>query len=323
MTVSDYVIFVFYIFFQDLKLHLIKIQNLQGRDQHGKSPLTCVKQTRVNSSDELEIGDHVVFRRTLYDHHGIIVYKKGSDFEVVEPTKTSIFKDKAKLQHSKTTFNFRDEDVRVVKYTDRLSKKDTASLAMQIYKKSIEHPGSYKYNLFTNNCEHFATFCATGRMHSLQVADFGSRSLPSYIKDRLKKKFGISEENEQRKCFLCIPSNTIESKNGVKKGDIIGYLENNIWHHAVVNGILESTNTAVTCSVAHCNSCGPNPDKKITNENIVIAFKTLFYKLDFESSQFDIHEPGAVVSNAIEGRHMAESLTDACSQFPSLCKLKR
>lgn len=306
----------------DLKKHLVNIQNPQGRGQHDRSPLICVKQTRVNSSDELEIGDHVVFRKTLYDHHGIIVDKNGRRFTVVEPTKTSIFKGKAKLECSEMTFNFKNEDVRVANYTNRKEKEETAALAKHIYDESIKHHGSYTYNLFTNNCEHFATFCATGQMYSLQVADFGSRSLPSYIKERLEKKFRISRENEQRKCFICIPSNTIESGNDVEKGDIIGYLKENIWHRAVVINTLEVTDKTVTCSVAHCNSCDHTPEKKITNENVVIAFKTLFYKLDFGSSEFVIHKPEVVVNNAITGRHMAESLTDACSQFPSLCKLQ-
>lgn len=93
-------------------------------------------------------------------------------------------------------FNFRDEDVRVVKYIDRLLKKNIVLLVMQIYEKSIEYFGFYKYNLFINNCEYFVIFCVIGRMYSLQVVDFGFCSLLLYIKDRLKKKFGISEENE-------------------------------------------------------------------------------------------------------------------------------
>lgn len=38
----------------------------------------------------------------------------------------------------------------------------------------------------------------------------------------------------------------------------------------------------------------------IKKEDVVITFKKLFYKLDFESSGFKIHEPDVVVKNARE-----------------------
>lgn len=300
-------------FFQDWKLHQVNIQSPQ-------SPLICVKQTRVYSSEELNIGDHVVFRRTLYDHHGIIVGKNGKRFNIIEPTKASIFEGKAKLECSETTFNFEKENVRVVIYTNRLRNEETAAQAKQIHEESKKDPEYYKYNLFTNNCEHFATFCATGRMYSLQVEDFESRSLSSYIKERLKSK--VSGKDEQSRCFICIPSKNIESENDVKEGDIIEYVENNIWHHAVVITTLQSTKKTVRCRVAHCTSCDHTSGKKSKKEqDIVIPFKKLFYKLIFESSDLEMDKLEDVASKARKSS-MPDFLTNACSQFPIWCKLK-
>lgn len=289
----------------------------QGRDQKRRSPLICVRQTRVNSLDELRIGDHLVFHRVLYDHHGIIT-QKGVEgyFQVIEA-------GKANLKKSWKKVNFQRDNVSVVDYTQRLSHPQTASLAHDEYTKSKKVPKLYKYNLFTNNCEHFATYCATRNRYSLQVADFGSRSLPSYIQARLEllKKRGNTEQSTY---YICIQCENIENENDVKNGDIIEYFEKGIRHHAVVIDTIRPTSQTVHCSVAHCNSCDTLSGKKIKKEDIVITFNTLFYKLNFESSGCDIYEPAVVVRNTVEEnfRKMAESLTDACSRFPIWCKLK-
>lgn len=349
MTVSTYLIVIFIFFFQQSDLELIRIREksfhtpvqdipsrqtitAQGSDKQSRSPLICLKKTQVQSSDELEIGDHVVFHRVFYDHHGIITNKVGSKFDVIEPTRrdsgsdsaSSIVKGKAKLTLSSKTFDFKKGDISVVEYTSRNSKSDTALEAKRIYEESRKQPESYKYNLFTNNCEHFATYCATGKMYSLQVADFGSRGLPSYIKKKLK--FKIKGDKEQRNQYICIPCEDIKSKNDIKKGDIIEYFENDIRCRVVVHNTFGPTSETVSCRVAHCITSASSSGKEIKKEDIVITFEKLFYKLNFESSEFDIDEPDVVVEKSNEqeeySRQMAGSLTDACSQFPIWCKLK-
>lgn len=192
-------IIFFNIFFQKRDLLLIQIQEEISRVRHTASPDTQtgqtntaqgrdqqsrirVTKTRVNSSDKLEIGDHVVFHRLFYDHHGIIIDKNGHTFRVIEakkeddskPMASSLFGGKAQLTCSEIIFDFKKDNVSVASYTERHSKQETARRAICIYDESRKHPGSYNYNVFTNNCEHFATFCATGIMYSLQVADIFS-----------------------------------------------------------------------------------------------------------------------------------------------------
>lgn len=272
----------------------------------------------------------MVFHRVLYDHHGILIKKREGHFQVVEAAKTDpgskaslMSGGKVKLKLSWHKIDSKKGGVSVASYLGRtISKPDTALRALRLYNKSTTDPAFYQYHLFSNNCEHFATFCATKTMYSLQVADFVSRALPSYVEARLR--FRIMGENEQSKNYICIPCDNIESKDDVEKGDVIEYFENDIWHHALVIDTLRHTSNDVSCSVAHCESCASSSGKKITQEDIVIPFKKLFYKLNFESSGFDIHGPDDAVKIAREKntRHMAKSLKNACSQFPIWCKLK-
>lgn len=125
----------------------------------------------------------MVFHRLLYDHHGIITDKHGQTFEVIEAKKE---RGKVQLTCSEIIFDFKKDNVSVATYSERHSKQDTANRAVCLYEESKKDPHSYTYNLFTNNCEHFATYCATGIMYSLQVADFTSRGLPSYIKSKFE-----------------------------------------------------------------------------------------------------------------------------------------
>lgn len=321
-----------------VQLHQAPVQHHQAPVQHhpapvqhhqaeNRIPIICVRQTRVNSIDELEIGDHLVFHRSLYDHHGILTEKHRGSFQVAEAAKTdsesTALIKKVKLQLSWKTLESEEGGVSVATYLNRITPKpNTAIRALQLYDESTRDPTFYQYNLFSNNCEHFATYCSTGKMYSLQVEDFRSRALPSYIKERLRSR--ITGENEQGEMYRCIPCENIENENDVNKGDIIEYFENDIWHHALVIDTLRHTPNDVICSVVHCKSCASSSGRKIKKEDIVITFNKLFYKLNFELSGFDIYGPDDTVKNARKQftRQMADSLTNACSQFPIWCKLK-
>lgn len=320
MTVSNYVIVFFTFFFQERKLGA-----KYPSTNNPKPSLICAIETRVVQSSNIEIGDHVVFHRLLYDHHGIITNNDGSNFEVIEPAKTRA--SSIVLTRSSRTFDSMIKgNVSVVNYqaSNRSPKRVTASRANEIYEKSRKNPEYYTYNLIGNNCEHFATFCATGEAYSLQVVDFGSRGLPVYIRLKLQEIIGWGKK--QSNPCICIPCKNIESKHDIKRGDIIKFFEDDIRQQAVILDIISHTTTTVRCSVAHCDSCASSSSKEIKKKDLDITFEKLFYKLNFESSVFDIENPDDVVkkSNALDeySRQMAGSLTDACNRFPIWCKLK-
>lgn len=104
-------------------------------------------------------GDHIYVVRALgYTHHGI----DCGDGDVIhftgEPGKKS---DASVAQTSMADFAL-DSIVHVREY----SRRDDDGTVLG---RAASKLGSRDYNLVTNNCEHFATWCCTGRTASQQV----------------------------------------------------------------------------------------------------------------------------------------------------------
>ena len=109
---------------------------------------------------DLMQGDHIYVRRKglLYSHHGIyvgdgfVIHFKGLEKEKRDPaviiTDIDNFLHKGKLRRRK--------------YERRLPHSETL-------RRARKHLFKKRYSLAFNNCEHFATYCATGRKRSLQV----------------------------------------------------------------------------------------------------------------------------------------------------------
>ncbi|MEO0455180.1 MAG: lecithin retinol acyltransferase family protein [Cyanobacteria bacterium P01_A01_bin.114] len=53
--------------------------------------------------------------------------------------------------------------------------QSVAFIADVVIERARSRLGEQKYDLFFNNCEHFATWCKTGRNHSQQLSSFGLR----------------------------------------------------------------------------------------------------------------------------------------------------
>ncbi|MBN2061475.1 MAG: lecithin retinol acyltransferase family protein [Deltaproteobacteria bacterium] len=109
---------------------------------------------------DLDPGDHIyVKRKTLfYSHHGIyagegeVIHYQGTEKEkkdpVVRKTGMDEFLNGGRLKR-------RD-------YKRRLPPFETLKIAH-------EHLSDKGYSLAFNNCEHFATYCATGKKKSRQI----------------------------------------------------------------------------------------------------------------------------------------------------------
>lgn len=109
---------------------------------------------------DLECGDHVYVKRTgrFYTHHGIytedgtVIHYTGQESEKRDPLVT---------ETSLPEF-LRGGRLRRRAYGTRLAGPAAARLAR-------EQLSSRGYSLAFNNCEHFATYCATGKRKSRQV----------------------------------------------------------------------------------------------------------------------------------------------------------
>lgn len=109
---------------------------------------------------DLKNGDHIFVRRKglLYSHHGIyagdrtVIHFKGLEEEKRDPevivTDIDVFLDRGKLRKRN--------------YKKRLPPSET----LRIAKEQLSNKG---YSLAFNNCEHFASYCATGKKKSSQV----------------------------------------------------------------------------------------------------------------------------------------------------------
>ena len=139
---------------------------------------------------DLILGDHIYVRRRglLYSHHGIyagdgmVIHFKGTDKEkrnpVVVVTDMDNFLRSGKLKRRN--------------YKRRLPPSETLRIAR-------EHLSKKGYSLTFNNCEHFATYCATGKKKSAQVRKvFGSIAAITLAVTGavIKKKLQVKEKDD-------------------------------------------------------------------------------------------------------------------------------
>jgi hypothetical protein len=109
---------------------------------------------------DLNQGDHIYVRRKglLYSHHGIyfgngtVIHFKGAVREKKDPVVI-----KTDLENFLSGGKLKRRD-----YKRRLPHDETLRIA-------IDHLSKKGYSLAFNNCEHFASYCATGKKRSAQV----------------------------------------------------------------------------------------------------------------------------------------------------------
>lgn len=75
------------------------------------------------------------------------------------------------------------------------------------------------------------------------------------------------------------------------------YLDKDIWYYVLVIDILKYILIDVSCIVVYCKLCVFLFGRMIKKEDVVIIFKKLFNKLDFELFGFKIYELDVVVKN--------------------------
>lgn len=319
-------------------------------DEKKAKCIECVKIVPVFSINDLQPGDHVVFRNVNYDHHGIISsIKENESFEIIEVTNTSAgaspgisssslplsAKSKANIQMNSKTLNFQKENIALVYYKCRIDKDRTIERAKHYAKEN----SSFQYHLFSNNCEHFATYCVTGHRFSLQVSKFKFA-----FGMLLQKGFsGISNEKERNKvlherqliCDSCFAHNKhlldvdvapITSHKDVKEGDIIRFSYYHLLHDAVVlkNEGLSSNKNAVVLSIAHYAFCGLNEHRTIKEEKMEFRLNGSCVNVLYTSSKFHLYPPAFVVKRAKDriGEQFFVFFSNDSSHFARWCKLK-
>ena len=110
------------------------------------------------SKENLSLGDHIYVKRLLYSHHGIY----AGDGNVIHYTGEEKEKKNPLVRETDIEDFLKGGNLKKRTYRKRLPPSETLSLAK-------EHLSDRSYSLTLNNCEHFATCCATGKKKSKQV----------------------------------------------------------------------------------------------------------------------------------------------------------
>ena len=103
-------------------------------------------------------GDHILVRRLLHSHHGIylgngmVVHFKGTSKEKSNPI----------IRETGLSEFLLGGTLRRREYKVRLPREETVRMARDLLDQG-------DYSLVTNNCEHLATYCVTGKPVSRQV----------------------------------------------------------------------------------------------------------------------------------------------------------
>ncbi|MEM9117013.1 MAG: lecithin retinol acyltransferase family protein [Cyanobacteria bacterium P01_F01_bin.56] len=113
----------------------------------------------------MALGDQVYAMRemagipSVYEHHGIdcgdeaiIHYYKGGDVPTITSTPRDLFARGGRIF---------------------VKPRSLAFLPHIVVQRATSRLGEQRYDLFTNNCEHFANWCKTGRSDCEQLAGFG------------------------------------------------------------------------------------------------------------------------------------------------------
>ncbi|WP_052507139.1 lecithin retinol acyltransferase family protein [Desulfonatronovibrio magnus] len=157
-------------------------------------------------------GDHIFVQRALYSHHGI----DCGDGTVIHYTGEPGQKRNAAVKRT-DIHEFTAGGNLMIRY---YSKHDSADKTLE---RAFSRLGEDSYNLFFNNCEHFATWCKTGKKNSEQVvraADavvdifeqtyISSESSSSSVK--AVAKIGVEIYKTMRKCQQLPEIESVPSK---------------------------------------------------------------------------------------------------------------
>lgn len=110
----------------------------------------------------LAIGSHIKTSRTGYSHHGIYC----GNSEVVHYSGFAQALKKGRLEIT-TLEGFLGSETKY--YVINYPSDKVRFSSEEIIERALSRVGEDSYNLVFNNCEHFATWCVTGRSESKQV----------------------------------------------------------------------------------------------------------------------------------------------------------
>lgn len=107
--------------------------------------------------EESLLGQHLFVQREVYSHHGVHIGDKQLIHYSGNPNDLS-----GKIEYTNIVDFSEGRNLFVRVYFDRFNLAETVHRARS-------RLGENQYNLTTNNCEHFASWCITGNRSSAQI----------------------------------------------------------------------------------------------------------------------------------------------------------
>lgn len=320
------------------------------KEQECRNCIFCHRKKRVNSGKELKPGDHIFYKRTVYEHHAIIIEKKGNSFKLIEATNSakgasvdiSSGGGKAKIKESSVQFDFQRERIFVIRYKERFSKTETIRRARKALS-SREWSEDYRYHILRNNCEHFARYCATGERISIQVALYQTLLSYSLREREISDLLDPAEKNERYmfellkkyhlicdNCFRLsrdvkeVSVMRIMKEEDVQRGDVFCYhpFQDKV-HYAVILEVHRSSNLEVLCTIMHYAAFSGGKKGTIKKDEITIKLNGEYLKLDY-TSKYNVYTPDVVIRRAKrwENEQLHERDFNDSRCFVRWCKIK-
>ena len=120
--------------------------------------------------DDVAVGDHIKFDRGLFSHHAVVVdvYVDKNSYKVIHFTGEKSSGTPAEIKEEILKFKI-GEIIRIRYRYGRMCKRITVKRAYALLAVQETSTRAILYNILVNNCEHFATWCVTGKATSTQV----------------------------------------------------------------------------------------------------------------------------------------------------------
>ena len=121
---------------------------------------TVRKKQKPLTEADLQPGDHIRVKRKrrFYTHHAIYM----GDGEVIHVTGSIREKTDPEVKKTDLQRFLKGGTLKRREYKERLPASETIRIAER-------HISDKSYSMIWNNCEHFATYCVTGKKKSRQV----------------------------------------------------------------------------------------------------------------------------------------------------------
>ena len=119
---------------------------------------------------DLYPGAHIRVKTGSFYHHGIFI---GNGEVVQFGLPLDVYRDPSEIRILRSPIqDFCPSETSFIEVY-RFSKKELKQKQSdeEIVRTALAHVGEGGYNIFTNNCEHFANFCVFGKKVSAQIDD--------------------------------------------------------------------------------------------------------------------------------------------------------